>query len=68
MFRFEISTTSRKHFPSIVRRLYRLFAHAHFHHKELYDEYESKTLLCKRFVKFSTKYDLIQKNSLIIKD
>ncbi|GAM24918.1 hypothetical protein SAMD00019534_080930 [Acytostelium subglobosum LB1] len=62
----EISQESLKQLQSTVRRLYRLFAHAFFHHRELYDEIETNTLICKRFTQFATKYKLISNNQLII--
>eukprot|EP01132_Coremiostelium_polycephalum_P009389 gene9389-11534_t len=65
--RIEISQASVKHFPSIMRRLYRIFAHAYYHHRELYDDFEAKTQLCQRFVKFGLSYGLLPKNVLIIK-
>ncbi|EGG19763.1 MOB1 [Cavenderia fasciculata] len=64
--RIEISTSSLKQFPSIMRRLYRLFAHAYFHHREIYDQIEEQTHLCERFVTFALKYSLVPPSSLII--
>ncbi|KAK5574896.1 hypothetical protein RB653_010150 [Dictyostelium firmibasis] len=66
--RIEILASSTKHFQSICRRLYRIFAHAFYHHREVYNEYESKTLLHKRFVKFCLKNGLLPKSAIIIKE
>jgi hypothetical protein len=38
--RQEVSETGKKAFKSMCRRLYRIFAHAAFHHRELFDIYE----------------------------
>uniref|UniRef100_A0A1I7WSZ8 Mob1/phocein family protein n=1 Tax=Heterorhabditis bacteriophora TaxID=37862 RepID=A0A1I7WSZ8_HETBA len=34
---------------SVCRRVYRIFSHAYFHHKKLFDDFEGETHLCKRF-------------------
>ncbi|CAJ0844528.1 22400_t:CDS:2 [Entrophospora sp. SA101] len=39
--RLSIPDTSVKHYQSIARRLYRIFAHAWFHHREIFKEFES---------------------------
>ncbi|RKP09902.1 putative phocein protein [Thamnocephalis sphaerospora] len=38
--RMSIMPTSLKHFQSIARRLYRIFAHAWYHHREVFDSFE----------------------------
>ena len=38
--RLSIADTSLKHFTSIVRRLYRIFAHTYFHHRDLFEQCE----------------------------
>jgi len=38
--RVTISQSSVKHLESIVRRLYRVFSHAFYHHKNIFDEFE----------------------------
>ena len=45
----DVEDRSRKHLQSIARRLYRLFSHAHFHHEEVFAEFEANTRLCLRF-------------------
>ena len=37
---------------NICRRIYRLFAHAYYQHKKVYEEFESRTKLCQRFTLF----------------
>jgi hypothetical protein len=36
--RVSISESSLKYFQSIARRLYRVFSHAYFHHRDLFDQ------------------------------
>ncbi|OZJ03669.1 hypothetical protein BZG36_03547 [Bifiguratus adelaidae] len=48
--RLSIPEPSVKHLTSTVRRLYRIFAHAYFSHRELFEQYEMQTLLYARFV------------------
>ena len=38
--RVTVPESSIKHFQSIARRLYRIFAHAYYHHRELFSEFE----------------------------
>jgi hypothetical protein len=38
--RISIPPGSVKHFQSIARRLYRIFAHAWFHHRAVFDSFE----------------------------
>ncbi|OWJ99792.1 hypothetical protein Celaphus_00016006 [Cervus elaphus hippelaphus] len=54
---------SNKYFPS---RIYRIFSHAYFHHRQIFDEYENETFLCHRFTKFVMKYNLMSKDNLIV--
>lgn len=35
---------------SVCRRVYRIFSHAYFHHKIIFDEFENDTSLCRRSV------------------
>eukprot|EP00026_Physarum_polycephalum_P016467 Phypoly_transcript_17380.p1 GENE.Phypoly_transcript_17380~~Phypoly_transcript_17380.p1 ORF type:complete len:221 (-),score=32.30 Phypoly_transcript_17380:43-705(-) len=64
--RVSISESSLKYFQSIARRLYRVFSHAYFHHRDLFDQVENETRLCERFVRFSTRFKLIPKKLQII--
>lgn len=64
--RVTIPSSSVKYFSSIVRRLYRIFAHAYYHHHDVYVAFESATALTERFVFFSLTYDLIQEKLLNI--
>ncbi|KAI8066246.1 Mob1/phocein [Gilbertella persicaria] len=62
--RISVPEPSLKHFQSIARRLYRIFAHAYFHHREVYESFENETHLYARFLKLSQTYELIP-NSLV---
>ena len=42
------------------------FSHAYFHHRAIFDSFEEKTHLCKRFTVFVTKYNLMSKDNLIV--
>lgn len=66
--RVSIPESSLKYFQSITRRLYRIFSHAFFHHRELFDQIENEHHLCDRFVKFSNLFKLIPKKLQIIPD
>ncbi|GBC02204.1 hypothetical protein RclHR1_00450039 [Rhizophagus clarus] len=64
--RITIPETSLKHYQSIARRLYRIFAHAWFHHREIFEAFENENMLYARFLKLSDRYELMAKNLLII--
>lgn len=51
---------------SVCRRVYRIFSHAYFHHRSIFDAFEKETHLCKRFTYFVTKYSIISKEILIL--
>jgi hypothetical protein len=51
---------------SICRRVYRIFSHAYFHHRAIFDSFEARTHLCRRFTLFVTKYNLMSKDNLIV--
>jgi len=57
--RTKVSSESAKYFSSVVRRLYRVPAHAFYHHRASFDKFEAKTHLTERFVQFSLKYALM---------
>ncbi|KAG9302518.1 hypothetical protein G9A89_007222 [Geosiphon pyriformis] len=64
--RLSIPPTSLKHYQQIARRLYRIFAHAFFHHREIFESFEGETFLYARFLKLSIRYGLVPKNLIII--
>ncbi|KAF9085212.1 hypothetical protein BGX23_009879 [Mortierella sp. AD031] len=57
---------SVKNFQSIARRLYRIFAHAYFHHRDIFDGFEAETSLYDRFLKLSRARKLITDKLIII--
>lgn len=61
-----IKETSVGKLGSVCRRVYRIFSHAYFHHRHVFDEFENETYLCHRFTHFVTKYTLMSKDNLIV--
>ncbi|CAO3564385.1 unnamed protein product [Mortierella alpina] len=59
---------SVKNFQSIARRLYRIFAHAYFHHRDIFDAFEAETSLYERFLKLSRSKKMITEKLIIIPD
>ena len=51
---------------SVCRRVYRIFSHAYFHHRQIFNDFEGQTHLCRRFTMFVTKYNLMSKDNLIV--
>ena len=51
---------------SVCRRVYRIFSHAYFHHRSIFDDFENETFLCRRFTQFVTKYNLMPKDNIIV--
>ncbi|RHY30158.1 hypothetical protein DYB32_004561 [Aphanomyces invadans] len=66
--RVSINRDATQYFQSVARRLYRIFSHTFFHHLDVFQHFEASTFLCHRFVYFSTQFNLIPKNLLIIPD
>merc|ERR1712127_321185 len=64
--RISIKESSVAKLGSVCRRVYRIFSHAYFHHRNLFDEFENETFLCRRFTEFVTKYNLMSKEILIV--
>eukprot|EP00732_Lithocolla_globosa_P004301 Lithocolla_globosa_v1_NODE_3910_length_1552_cov_15.615230.p1 type:complete len:211 gc:universal NODE_3910_length_1552_cov_15.615230:808-1440(+) len=64
--RFSIPPESVKHFQPCARRLYRIFAHAYFHHPDVFNEFEKERKLLERFVKFCRMFELVQEQLFII--
>jgi hypothetical protein len=62
----DIENKSIPKFRTILRRLYRILAHAHYHHKSIFTTFESKSFLTLRVHKFALKYSLIAEDQLII--
>ena len=50
----------------MARRLYRIFAHAYFHHREVYSEFEMVSRLYQRFCTLGLQYGLLDTKTIII--
>lgn len=61
-----IPQESLKHFPSLFRRLSRIFSHAYYHHREAFSLAESETSLYARFVALCDRYSLVGRDLLVI--
>lgn len=61
-----IPTTSLSHFPSLFRRISRIFSHAYFHHREAFHLSELENSLYARFVALCERFDLVGPNLLVI--
>ena len=64
--RVTIKESSVAKLGSVCRRVYRIFSHAYFHHRSIFDLYENQSYLCKRFTAFVTKYNLMSRDNLIV--
>ncbi|MBN3282521.1 PHOCN protein, partial [Polyodon spathula] len=64
--RVSIKESSVAKLGSVCRRIYRIFSHAYFHHRQIFDKYENETFLCHRFTRFVMKYNLMSKDNLIV--
>lgn len=61
-----IPITSTRHFSSLARRLSRIFAHAYFHHRELFEQAEAENALYERFLGLVRHFGLVQAEFLVI--
>lgn len=64
--RVSIKESSVAKLGSVCRRVYRIFSHAYYHHRTIFDEFEAQTFLCRRFTTFVMKYNLMPKESAIV--
>eukprot|EP01028_Stygiella_incarcerata_P009696 TRINITY_DN4644_c0_g1_i1.p1 TRINITY_DN4644_c0_g1~~TRINITY_DN4644_c0_g1_i1.p1 ORF type:complete len:233 (+),score=36.79 TRINITY_DN4644_c0_g1_i1:69-701(+) len=64
--RLNVPKGARKSFGSVTRRLYRIFAHAYFNHRAVFDALENETRLCSRFTRFAVEFNLMTKNLLVV--
>lgn len=65
-FSVVIKESSVAKLGSVCRRVYRIFSHAYFHHRAIFDDFEAKTFLCLRFTRFVLKYALMSTENLIV--
>jgi len=64
--RVSIKESSVAKLGSVCRRVYRIFSHAYFHHRQIFETFEAETHLCRRFTVFVTKYKLMTRDNLIV--
>jgi len=64
--RVSIKESSVQKLGSVCRRVYRIFSHAYFHHRMIFETFEAETHLCRRFTVFVTKYKLMTRDNLIV--
>ncbi|WVQ76036.1 hypothetical protein IAR50_005672 [Cryptococcus sp. DSM 104548] len=64
--RMQIPSASLSHFPSMFRRLSRIFSHAYFYHREAFELAESENSLYARFAGLCEAYELVGKDLLQI--
>jgi len=57
--RVSIPSSSVKNLGTLARRLYRLFSHCFYKHKEIFLEFENEMFLCARFTEFAKRFDLM---------
>jgi len=62
----DIENKNIKKFRTMLRRLYRILAHAHFHHTAIFEDYEKRNHLVLRIHSLSHKYQLIDSDQLTI--
>ena len=63
--RINIPPLTHGHFGSLVRRLGRIFAHAYFHHRDVFEQAEAESSLYARFLALTYKYDLVPTEFLV---
>lgn len=66
LFSVSIKESSVLKLGSVCRRVYRIFSHAYFHHRRIFNDFEEETSLCLRFTLFVTKFNLMAKDNLIV--
>ncbi|GAA5883490.1 hypothetical protein JCM1840_003192, partial [Sporobolomyces johnsonii] len=64
--RISIGAASRGLLQAVARRLYRSFAHAFFHHHDVFAELESETSLLRRFMALNDRFGLMDDDMLVI--
>lgn len=60
-----VSESAVRNLEQIVRRLYRLFSHCFYYHKDVFEEFEREMSLYKRFFEFMIKFKFNKKDTLI---
>lgn len=57
--RVAVQPTSIKVLVSIVRRVYRLFSHTYYNHRDVFQEFEREMHLCARFTEMVQRFDMM---------
>ncbi|KAH7333627.1 Mob1/phocein [Rhizoctonia solani] len=63
--RLSVPQSSYRHFSSLARRLSRIFAHAYYHHRELFSQAEAESSLYARFLALSQQHSLVPAELLL---
>eukprot|EP00823_Brevimastigomonas_motovehiculus_P000782 TRINITY_DN109_c4_g1_i1.p1 TRINITY_DN109_c4_g1~~TRINITY_DN109_c4_g1_i1.p1 ORF type:complete len:255 (+),score=42.97 TRINITY_DN109_c4_g1_i1:89-853(+) len=63
--RSKISAKAAENFDSVVRRIYRFFAHSYYHHRLAFDVFENSTHLTKRFLALALKNGLMSESQCV---
>ena len=61
--RIAVNANAVKTLAPLVRRVYRIFAHAAYHHTAAYDALEAKTFLSRRFIALFTANTVLMDNN-----
>ncbi|KAG8906288.1 hypothetical protein FRB99_007157 [Tulasnella sp. 403] len=64
--RLQIPPASVRQFPSLARRLSRIFAHAYYHHREAFEQSEAESSLYARFLLLAKRFDLVPADFLVL--
>ena len=64
--RVNVKESSVGKLGSICRRVYRIFSHAFFNHRQLFDDFENESSLCRRFTRFVLHHSLVTPDSIIV--
>jgi hypothetical protein len=51
-----------KSLDTVFRRLWRIFSHTYFFHKEVFESFEKDMFLCERFVSFGLRHGLLEES------
>lgn len=64
--RISIPPASMKHFSPLLRRLYRILAHAWYEHKDVFWKVEQETSLYKKFMSVADRFNLLPGDVIIM--
>jgi hypothetical protein len=55
-----------KSLDTLYRRLFRIFSHTYFYHKEVFESFEKDMFLCERFITLGLKYNMLDESIINI--